>query len=101
MLGFQLHAPLHPAVALMFKGKQDRLRQAKAEADREIAAYRAEREGAYQKKVAEVRLELRCLPLRSLEGQVLYSLLERRNGSELVEMRNLLRMMQHQREMCL
>lgn len=35
------------------RGKQERLRQAKAEADREIAAYRAEREGAYQKKVSE------------------------------------------------
>ncbi len=35
--------------------KSDRLRQAKAEAEREIAAYRAEREGAYQKKIAEVR----------------------------------------------
>lgn len=33
--------------------KADRLRQAKAEAEKEIAAYRAEREGAYQKKVAE------------------------------------------------
>ncbi|GAX81554.1 hypothetical protein CEUSTIGMA_g13952.t1 [Chlamydomonas eustigma] len=35
------------------KGKTDRLRQAKAEAEKEIAAYRAEREGAYQKKIAE------------------------------------------------
>eukprot|EP00798_Chlamydomonas_sp_ICE-L_P028493 gene28493-31648_t len=35
------------------KAKQDRLRQAKAEAEKEIAAYRAEREGAYQKKIAE------------------------------------------------
>lgn len=35
------------------KAKQDRLRQAKAEAEKEIAAYRAEREGAYQKKLAE------------------------------------------------
>ena len=40
---------------LSFAGKTDRLRQAKAEAEKEIAAYRAEREGAYQKKVAEVR----------------------------------------------
>jgi hypothetical protein len=36
------------------QAKQERLRQAKAEAEREIAAYRAEREGAYQKKLAEV-----------------------------------------------
>jgi hypothetical protein len=35
--------------------KQDRMRQAKAEAEKEISAYRMEREGAYQKKVAEVR----------------------------------------------
>mmetsp|Transcript_19633 Transcript_19633/g.35401 ORF Transcript_19633/g.35401 Transcript_19633/m.35401 type:complete len:111 (-) Transcript_19633:197-529(-) len=35
------------------KAKADRLRQARAEADREITAYRAEREGAYQKKLAE------------------------------------------------
>ncbi len=41
--------------SLVRAAKQERLRQAKAEADREIAAYRAEREGAYQKKVAEVR----------------------------------------------
>jgi hypothetical protein len=37
-------------------GKAERLRQAKAEAEKEISAYRAEREGAYQKKLAEVRL---------------------------------------------
>jgi hypothetical protein len=37
------------------QAKQERLRQAKAEAEREIAAYKAEREGAYQKKLAEVR----------------------------------------------
>jgi hypothetical protein len=35
--------------------KSERLRQAKAEAEKEIGAYRAEREGAYQKKLAEVR----------------------------------------------
>ena len=34
--------------------KAERLRQAKAEAEKEISAYRAEREGAYQKKLAEV-----------------------------------------------
>jgi hypothetical protein len=37
------------------QAKQERLRQAKAEAEREIAAYRAEREGGYQKKLSEVR----------------------------------------------
>jgi len=36
------------------QAKQERLKQAKAEAEREIAAYKAEREGAYQKKLAEV-----------------------------------------------
>ncbi|PNH05757.1 V-type proton ATPase subunit G [Tetrabaena socialis] len=35
------------------KAKGDRLRQAKVEAEKEIAAYRAEREGAYQKKISE------------------------------------------------
>ncbi|KAG2432270.1 hypothetical protein HXX76_009188 [Chlamydomonas incerta] len=35
------------------KAKADRLRQAKAEAEKEIGAYRAEREGAYQKKISE------------------------------------------------
>lgn len=38
----------------VLQAKQERLRQAKAEAEREIAAYKAEREGAYQKKLAEV-----------------------------------------------
>uniref|UniRef100_A0A7S3VT47 V-type proton ATPase subunit G n=1 Tax=Dunaliella tertiolecta TaxID=3047 RepID=A0A7S3VT47_DUNTE len=33
--------------------KQERLREAKTEAEKEIAAYRAEREGLYQKKVSE------------------------------------------------
>jgi hypothetical protein len=50
---------LRARVHLHVVAKQDRLRQAKAEADREIAAYRAEREGAYQKKVAEVRAAMR------------------------------------------
>lgn len=40
-------------VAETRKAKAERLRQAKAEAEKEIAAYRAEREGAYQKKLAE------------------------------------------------
>lgn len=40
-------------VAEARKGKAERLRQAKAEAEKEISAYRAEREGAYQKKLAE------------------------------------------------
>ena len=43
--------------------KQDRLRQAKSEAEKEIAAYRAEREGAYQKKIAEVRGSTCCREL--------------------------------------
>eukprot|EP00983_Pelagomonas_calceolata_P095009 1157954-Pelagomonas_calceolata.AAC.3 len=39
--------------------KQERLREAKTEAEKEIAAYRAEREGLYQKKVSEV--SMRCI----------------------------------------
>eukprot|EP01024_Parvocaulis_polyphysoides_P002827 TRINITY_DN1081_c0_g1_i4.p3 TRINITY_DN1081_c0_g1~~TRINITY_DN1081_c0_g1_i4.p3 ORF type:complete len:112 (-),score=39.18 TRINITY_DN1081_c0_g1_i4:225-560(-) len=35
------------------KGKADRLRQAKEEADKELSAFRAECEAAYQKKSAE------------------------------------------------
>ena len=46
---------------MMCAGKTDRLRQAKAEAEKEISAYRAEREGAYQKKVSEVRTRRRLL----------------------------------------
>ena len=53
-------------VAMICAAKQDRLRQAKAEAEREIAAYRAEREGAYQKKLSEVRVNggLQCRPVQ-------------------------------------
>ncbi|KAL6753051.1 transmembrane ATPase [Haematococcus lacustris] len=40
-------------VAEARQAKSNRLKQARAEADREVAAYKAEREGAYQKKVAE------------------------------------------------
>jgi V-type H+-transporting ATPase subunit G len=35
------------------QAKQERLRQAKAEAEREIGAYKAEREAAYQRKLSE------------------------------------------------
>lgn len=42
-------------VGCVTAAKAERLRQAKAEAEKEISAYRAEREGAYQKKLAEVR----------------------------------------------
>ena len=35
--------------------KQDRLKQAKAEAEREIAQYRATRESNFQKQLADVR----------------------------------------------
>lgn len=41
-------------VLFVYAAKAERLRQAKAEAEKEISAYRAEREGAYQKKLAEV-----------------------------------------------
>lgn len=56
----QIALPLLPAA------KQDRLKQARAEADREIAAYKAEREGAYQKKVSEVSRSSCPLQLSSL-----------------------------------
>lgn len=46
--------PVLPTIAIT-TAKQDRLRQAKAEAEKEINAYKAEREMAYQKKIAEVR----------------------------------------------
>lgn len=46
---------LENAPLFLLTGKAERLRQAKAEAEKEISAYRAEREGAYQKKLAEVR----------------------------------------------
>lgn len=36
------------------------MRQAKAEAEKEIGAYRAEREGAYQKKIAEASILAAC-----------------------------------------
>lgn len=41
---------------MLIAAKQERLRQAKAEAEKEIAAYRAEREGAYQKRIQEVAI---------------------------------------------
>lgn len=48
------HPPDACVCRLLFAAKQDRLREAKAEAEREIAMYRAEREGLFQKKVSEV-----------------------------------------------
>jgi hypothetical protein len=48
--------PYHVPLVAGCAGKAERLRQAKAEAEKEISAYRAEREGAYQKKLAEVCL---------------------------------------------
>jgi hypothetical protein len=53
--------------------KADRLRQAKAEAEKEIAAYRAEREGAYQKKIAEV-ISLGNAGGKSAEGRLRFKL---------------------------
>lgn len=40
--------------------KQDRLKQAKAEAEREIAQYRATRESNFQKQLADVRARRMC-----------------------------------------
>ena len=44
-----------PPLTTKHTAKTERLRQAKAEAEKEIAAYRAEREAGYQKRLAEVR----------------------------------------------
>lgn len=49
-----LSALSHPTTA-----KADRLKQARAEADREIAAFKATREEAYQRALAEVRQKKR------------------------------------------
>lgn len=38
-----------------FAAKQERLKQAKAEAERDIAAYRAQRETGFQQALANVR----------------------------------------------
>ena len=46
-------ADAYAGLVMIPAGKQERLRQAKAEAEKEIAAYRAEREGAYQKRIQE------------------------------------------------
>ena len=40
---------------LAHAAKSDRLKQAKADADKEVAAYKAEREAAYKEKMASVR----------------------------------------------
>jgi hypothetical protein len=60
------------------QAKQERLRQAKAEAEREIAAYKAEREGAYQKKLAEVRW--RSVSLGAVGARVQYAILTLSHG---------------------
>ena len=46
---------LHDPVSCMLAAKSDRLKQAKADADKEVAAYKAEREGSYKEKMASVR----------------------------------------------
>jgi len=48
-------SPTHSLTA-----KADRLKEAKAEADREIAAFKATREDAYQRSLAEVRRDGRA-----------------------------------------
>jgi hypothetical protein len=47
-----------PPLSLLFNthtAKADRLKEARAEADREIAAFKATREEAYQRALTEVR----------------------------------------------
>jgi len=54
----QLRLPLLPSplpLSLSNTAKADRLKEARAEADREIAAFKAIREEAYQRALAEVR----------------------------------------------
>jgi hypothetical protein len=51
------HRPSAPLSRLCCGGaaKSDRLRQAKQEAEREVKAYKAQREEQYQKRIADVR----------------------------------------------
>ena len=46
------------ASVLARAAKADRLRQAKQEAEREVKAYKAQREEQYQKRIADVRAPL-------------------------------------------
>ena len=46
--------------------RTDRLKQAKAEAEKEIKAYRQQREEKYQKAISDVRLQLECAAARHL-----------------------------------
>ena len=54
--------------------KSDRLKQAKADADKEVAAYKAERESTYKEKMASVRHHSRMLPADGLTGHTVYPL---------------------------
>ena len=49
------HSHLRPPFRTPSAEKSARMRQAKEEADAEVAAYRAQREATYQKMLAEVR----------------------------------------------
>jgi hypothetical protein len=51
-----------PSPSKTHTAKADRLKEAKAEADREIAAFKATREEAYQRALAEVREVVRKGP---------------------------------------
>jgi hypothetical protein len=53
---------------LHFAAKADRLKQAKAEAEKEIKAYKAQREEQYQKRIADVRAYI--LSFVALGGRV-------------------------------
>ena len=56
---------LHAPVPWVLAAKSDRLKQAKADADKEVAAYKAEREAAYKEKMASVR---HCSGTLSIDG---------------------------------
>lgn len=59
-----------PALTLPHTAKSERLKQAKAEAEKELAVFKAEREEQYKKRVAEVlgdavyKPALSCMPHR-------------------------------------
>ena len=50
--------------------KSDRLKQAKAEAEKEIKGYKAQREEQYQKRIADVRAAAPCFFLKHKGGSV-------------------------------
>jgi hypothetical protein len=50
--------------------KSDRLKQAKAEAEKEIKGYKAQREEQYQKRISDVRDAAPCFPVKPTRGGI-------------------------------